>query len=67
MTTLVWLFLGMSVLITSFLTWKITLWNSKRKIKGIFKQISKVKHQDRNTQNWFENQIISIKIKNNIK
>lgn len=31
MTTLVWLFFGMSILISSFVTVKITSWNVKRK------------------------------------
>lgn len=33
MTTLVWLFWGMSVLISAFLTFKVTKWYYKRKLK----------------------------------
>lgn len=32
MTTLVWLFLGMSVIITAYITTKVTSWNVKKKI-----------------------------------
>lgn len=68
MTTLVWLFLGMSVLITSFITWKITSWNNKRRTNNLFKKMLKtIKHSDKNIQNWFETQLSSFKIKNKIK
>ena len=37
MTTLVWLFLGMSVIITAYVTAKVTSWNVKRKFNKQFK------------------------------
>lgn len=35
MTTLVWLFWGMSVILSSFITFKITKWWYMRKIKKL--------------------------------
>jgi len=48
MTTLVWLFLGMSVLITSFITWKITNLLNIRKIKSIINNYNKLLNDPNN-------------------
>jgi len=40
METLVWLHFTLTVLVTAFLTYKITSWFYKRKIKKLEKQIA---------------------------